>query len=123
MTMRALRFHKTGDLAGLKVEEVPMPSPGPGELLVRVRTAAINPSDVKNVQGKMHQTTVPRTPRRDFAGVVEAGSQELESEEVFGTGGDLGFIREGSHADLEPIPVGSITPCFPGSNPPTGLGA
>jgi NADPH:quinone reductase-like Zn-dependent oxidoreductase len=60
--MGALRFHKTGDFAGLQVEQVPTPSPGPGELLVRVRAAAINPSDVKNVQGKMHQTTVPRTP-------------------------------------------------------------
>ena len=102
--MRALRFHKTGDLPALQVEEVPTPAPGPGEVLVRVRAAAINPSDVKNVQGKMHQTTVPRTPGRDFAGVVEAGAQELEGEEVFGSGGDLGFTRDGSHAAYVVVP-------------------
>jgi NADPH:quinone reductase len=102
--MRALRIHKTGDLAGLRVEQVPTPTPGPGELLVRVRAAAINPSDVKNVQGKMHQTTVPRTPGRDFAGVVEAGAKDLEGQEVFGSGGDLGFTRDGSHAAYVVIP-------------------
>jgi len=75
--MRALRFHKTGSLDDLRLEEISTPSLAAGEVLVRVRAAAINPSDVKNVQGKMHQTTVPRIPGRDFAGVVVGGSDEL----------------------------------------------
>jgi hypothetical protein len=53
--------------------------------------APINPSDVKNVLGKMGLTTVPRTPGRDFVGVVEQGPSDWIGRPVFGTGGDLGF--------------------------------
>ena len=98
--MRALRFENTGSLDRLAVAEVDRPKVQPGEVLVRVRAAAINPSDVKNVLGKMAMTTVPRTPGRDFAGVVEDGPPELVGREVFGTGGDLGFRRDGSHAEF-----------------------
>jgi NADPH:quinone reductase len=58
--MRALRFQQSGSLENLKIEDVPTPVPAPGEALVQVKAAAINPSDVKNVLGKMHQTTVLR---------------------------------------------------------------
>src|SRR5262249_48167686 len=68
------------------------------EVLLRIHAASINPSDVKNVQGHMEGTTLPRTPGRDFAGVVVNGPPELTGKEVFGTGGDIGFTRDGSHA-------------------------
>jgi NADPH2:quinone reductase len=71
--MRALRFHKVGSLDELKVEELPRPIPAAGEVLIQVKAAAINPSDVKNVQGKMHETSLPRIPGRDFAGIVVEG--------------------------------------------------
>jgi NADPH:quinone reductase-like Zn-dependent oxidoreductase len=102
--MRALRFHKTGSLSDARVEEVPNPVPGPGELLVRVHAAAVNPSDVKNVLGAFLHTTLPRTPGRDFAGVVEAGPSEWIGRKVFGTGGGLGFTRDGSHAEFLAVP-------------------
>jgi NADPH:quinone reductase-like Zn-dependent oxidoreductase len=106
--MRALRFHKSGALSDARVEEVPKPAPGPGEVLVRVRAAAVNPSDVRNVQGGFPQTTLPRTPGRDFAGVVEAGPSEWVGREVFGTGGGLGFTRDGSHAEFLAVPVEGV---------------
>jgi NADPH:quinone reductase-like Zn-dependent oxidoreductase len=53
----------------------------------------------------MHQTTLPRTPGRDFAGTVIAGQADLIGKEVWGTGGDLGFTRDGSHADHLIIPA------------------
>ena len=102
--MRALRFNKTGSLDALKVSEVPKPTPGTGEVLVEVKAAAVNPSDIKNVLGKMHETTVPRTPGRDFAGTVVAGSPQWLGQSVFGSGGDLGFRREGSHAEFVVVP-------------------
>ncbi|MGB8356270.1 MAG: alcohol dehydrogenase catalytic domain-containing protein [Chthoniobacteraceae bacterium] len=71
--MRALRFNKTGTLDELGVQDVPVPVPAAGEVLVQVKAAAVNPSDIKNVLGKMHGTTVPRVPGRDFAGVVVEG--------------------------------------------------
>jgi NADPH2:quinone reductase len=103
--MKALRFHEFGDISKLKLEDVPDPAPGKGEVKVRVRAASINPSDVKNVQGKMLGTTLPRTPGRDFAGVVVEGPAELLGREVWGTGGDVGFTRDGSHAEFMTIPA------------------
>jgi NADPH:quinone reductase-like Zn-dependent oxidoreductase len=108
--MRALRFHKAGSLDDLRLEEISTPSLAAGEVLVRVRAAAINPSDVKNVQGKMHQTTVPRIPGRDFAGVVVGGSDELSGQSVFGSGGNLGFGRDGSHAEYVVVPANAVLP-------------
>jgi NADPH2:quinone reductase len=69
--MKALRFNQTGSLSELRVTSMAQPVPRHGEVLVKVQAAAINPSDVKNVMGKMSQTTCPRTPGRDFAGVIE----------------------------------------------------
>jgi NADPH2:quinone reductase len=108
--MRALRFNKTGSLDNLKIETLPNPSPGPGEILVQVKAAAINPSDIKNVLGKMHETTVPRTPGRDFAGVVADGPPELRGSSVFGTGANLGFSRDGSHAEFIVVPAAVAAP-------------
>ena len=86
--MRAAVIRKFGSLT---VEEVPSPEPRGDEVLAEVRAAAINPSDVKNVAGAMHGTTLPRIPGRDFAGVVKRGPADLVGKEVWGTGGDIGF--------------------------------
>jgi NADPH:quinone reductase len=48
--------------------------------------------------GRMPQAAWPRTPGRDWAGVVIEGPGELVGHEVFGTGGDLGISRDGTHA-------------------------
>ncbi len=106
--MRALRFARTGSLENLGMESIDPPVPEAGEVSVRVQAAAINPSDVKNVLGKMGLTTVPRTPGRDFAGVVEQGPSEWFGRPVFGTGGDLGFRRDGSHGEYLVVPVEAV---------------
>src|SRR5260370_12153531 len=108
--MRALKFYQTGSLDDLHVEEVSVPIPAAGEVLVEVKAAAINPSDVKNVQGKMHETTVPRIPGRDFAGMIVKGPDELLGRSVFGSGGNLGFGRNGSHAEYLTIPATAVLP-------------
>ena len=106
--MRALRFEKTGALDELKLGDVSQPVPASGEVLVQIKAAAINPSDVKNVLGKMHETSVPRTPGRDFAGIVVEGPQEWVNQKVFGSGGNLGFGRDGTHAEFAVIPLIAI---------------
>jgi len=98
--MRALRFEKTGSLDDLVVRDVPEPMVGVGEVLVQVKAAAINPSDIKNVLGAMHETTLPRTPGRDFSGIVVSGPNALLGKSVFGSGGNLGIGRDGSHAEF-----------------------
>jgi NADPH:quinone reductase len=108
--MRALKFYQTGSLDNLHIEEVPLPTPGPGEVLVQVKAAAVNPSDIKNVQGKMHETTVPRIPGRDFAGTIVQGPGEVLGQSVFGSGGNLGFGRDGSHAEFVALPGTAVLP-------------
>ena len=108
--MRALRFERTGSLDGLAVQEIPKPIAKPGEVLVQVKAAAVNPSDIKNVLGGMHETTVPRTPGRDFAGIVEHGPTALSGQSVFGSGGNLGFGRNGSHAEFVVVPENAVLP-------------
>ena len=106
--MRALRFTRHGKPDVLTVETLADPSPAEAEALIRVEAASINPSDWKNVQGAMQQTTLPRTPGRDFAGVVAAGPASWVGAEVWGTGGDSGFTRDGSHAEYILVPAASL---------------
>ena len=83
--MKALRFDRF-DLSTLRVEEIPKPRPGAEEVLVRVRAASINPSDVKNVLGKFTATVLPRTPGRDLGGVVVSGDASMEGQEIWAAG-------------------------------------
>jgi NADPH:quinone reductase len=109
-TMRALHFDRFGNVSVLQIKEVPVPIPAPGEVLVKVHAASINPSDVKNVQGKMEGTILPRIPGRDFAGTIADGPKELIGQEVWGSGGDIGFTREGSHAEYIAVPKAGARP-------------
>jgi NADPH2:quinone reductase len=108
--MRAIVIHQFGAPKMLKVEEVPTPEPHGDEVLVAVKAAAINPSDVKNVAGAMHGTTLPRIPGRDFAGIVVRGPGDLMDREVWGTGGDISRTRDGSHAEFLLLPRAAVTP-------------
>ena len=68
------------------------------ELLIEVKAAAVNPSDVKAATGLMPYAVLPRTPGRDYAGVVVDGPADWIGREVFGSSGDLGIRRDGTHA-------------------------
>jgi NADPH:quinone reductase-like Zn-dependent oxidoreductase len=70
---------------------------GGDEVIVEVKAAGINPSDVKAAIGMMPYAVFPRTPGRDFAGVVVEGPTALIGREVFGSSGDLGIRRDGTH--------------------------
>ena len=78
------------------------------EAVIRIEAASVNPSDVKNVAGGIEWTVLPRTPGRDFAGVVVSGPPEWQGVAVWGTGGDTGFTRDGSHAQLMSVPVEAL---------------
>ena len=73
-------------------------SRGPDDVVVEVKAAGVNPSDVKAATGLMPYAVFPRTPGRDFAGVVVDGPAEWLGREVFGSSGDLGIRRDGTHA-------------------------
>jgi NADPH:quinone reductase len=73
-------------------------SRGPQDVIVEIKAAGVNPSDVKAATGLMPYAVFPRTPGRDFAGVVVDGPSEWLGREVFGSSGDLGIRRDGTHA-------------------------
>jgi NADPH:quinone reductase-like Zn-dependent oxidoreductase len=70
----------------------------PDEVVVAIEAAGVNPSDVKAATGLMPYAVFPRTPGRDFSGVVVDGPRECMGKAVFGTSGDLGIRRDGTHA-------------------------
>lgn len=90
---------------------VPLATPraSQAESVVEVRAAAVNPSDVKAALGMMPHAIWPRTPGRDFAGIVVDGPAEWVGVSVWGTGGDLGITRDGSHARYLLLPVQALS--------------
>jgi NADPH:quinone reductase len=107
-TMKALRFTEFGPASVLQIQEVVIPEPGEGEALIHVKAAAINPSDVGNVGGRFKNTTLPRTPGRDFAGIVVKGKKR-EGEEVWGSSSSLGISHDGSHAEYVVVPSETLS--------------
>jgi len=73
-------------------------SRGDNDVLIEVKAAAVNPSDVKAATGLMPYAVFPRTSGRDYAGAVIDGPPGLIGREVFGSSGDLGIRRDGTHA-------------------------
>jgi NADPH:quinone reductase-like Zn-dependent oxidoreductase len=108
--VQAILLEEFGDPKGLRLREVPKAGPTGDQVMVEVRAAAVNHSDVKNAQGAMAHTTLPRVPGRDFAGVVVDGPRDLVGTEVWGTGGDLGFTVDGSHARYLVVPRSAVRP-------------
>jgi NADPH:quinone reductase len=106
--MRALQFSEFGPVSNLRLVELPEPKADALNAVVKVVAASITPSDVKNVQGKMEHTTLPRVPGRDYAGTVVSGPKEWIGAEVWGTGGEIGYSINGSHADFIALPIASL---------------
>jgi NADPH:quinone reductase len=84
----------------------PVPEPGPGEVLVEVHAAAVNPLDVVNAAGLLG-TRLPVIPGGDYAGVVVSGGGHA-GQEVWGSGPALGMAlgtkRPGTHARFVALP-------------------
>jgi len=99
------------DALELLYTEQALPTCTDQEVVVRVQAAAINPSDVKATLGIMPHAVFPRTPGRDFAGVVVRGPANLMGLKVWGSGGDIGITRNGSHAAYLVLPLAAVKPC------------
>jgi NADPH2:quinone reductase len=71
--MKAIQVHQFGGPEVLKLQEVPTPKPGPGQVLVRVHAAGVNPYDTYMRNGTYAiKPPLPYTPGSDAAGVIEA---------------------------------------------------
>src|SRR5947208_3405100 len=107
-TMKAVRIHSLGGPEVLTVEEVPRPEPGPGQVLVRVHAAGVNPVDWKIRQGLLGEQALPHTMGSDFSGVVEGAAPDVRQfalgDPVFGVVADDG----GSYAEHVIAPASQI---------------
>jgi NADPH:quinone reductase-like Zn-dependent oxidoreductase len=109
---RAVKFDHYGGLEVLEVVEVPRPDPGPGQVLVRVKTAGINPGESsirKGVFAERWPAKFPSGQGSDFAGVVEetgAGVTKVAAgDEV------IGFTHErASQAEFVVVDAGNLVP-------------
>ncbi len=112
-TARRLRLTaKAPDLASLRfdTETTMLRRDHADQVLVEIHAAGVNPSDVKAALGQMPYAVWPRTPGRDFAGVVVEGPTALVGQEVWGSGGELGIRRDGTHASHIVVEAASVRP-------------
>jgi NADPH:quinone reductase-like Zn-dependent oxidoreductase len=106
--MQALLIDQHGPAANLRVREVAAPALRPGQLRVEIHAAAVNPSDVGSAEGRFADAPLPRILGRDFAGRVVEGPAEWVGADVWGSGGDLGISRDGTHAEQVVLPVDGV---------------
>ncbi|MBI3856738.1 MAG: NADPH:quinone reductase [Planctomycetes bacterium] len=89
--MKSVRVHEYGGPQVLKLEELPEPKAGPGQVLVRVKAVGVNPVDVSIRSGAYAKVVaLPYTPGSDAAGLVEAAGEGVThvkpGDRVFLTG-------------------------------------
>jgi NADPH2:quinone reductase len=71
--MRAIRIHQLGGLDAIKLEDIPSPSPAPGEIRIAVHAAGVNFADTLMIKGSyQHKPPLPFTPGMEAAGDVTA---------------------------------------------------
>ncbi|KAK5687315.1 hypothetical protein LTS10_001453 [Elasticomyces elasticus] len=108
--MKALRMTKDSSSTPiLSIEDIPIPTPGPGELLIKIHASSVQPADVLNSKGGFGMTTFPRTPGKDFAGIVDTGPSSWQGKKVFGTSGSsFSFTKDGAQAEYAVVQVGAV---------------
>jgi NADPH:quinone reductase-like Zn-dependent oxidoreductase len=108
----AVILNEYGDVDVLNVVDVPRQQPGPGQALVEVRAAGINPGEAKIRQGAMHDlwpATFPSGQGSDFAGVVAEVGAGVTNVAV----GDnvIGFVEtRSSHAEFVVVAAANLIP-------------
>jgi NADPH2:quinone reductase len=108
--MKALQIQRFGEPPdALRIVQITQAALSNGDVRVRIKAAGINPSDVANAKGAFPSTTLPRVIGRDFAGEIVQGPPQLIGLEVWGSGGDLGFTRDGTHAEMIDIPREAVS--------------
>jgi NADPH:quinone reductase-like Zn-dependent oxidoreductase len=78
--MRAVRFDQYGPVEVLQVADIPEPVPGPGQVLVQVKAAGINPGEAKIRSGALHKqvpATFPSGQGSDLAGIIASAGPEV----------------------------------------------
>ena len=113
-SMKAMTYYEYGDNSVLKLTDQPLPKVGPDEVLVKVRSASVNPVDWKIMMGYLDpimHSWFPITPGWDVAGVVEQVGMDAPEFEV----GDeviayarRDMVNDGTFAEYATVPVRAL---------------
>lgn len=105
--MRAIRVHQPGGPEAMRLEELPVPEPGPGQALVRLSYAGVNFIDVYHRSG-LYPLPLPFTPGSEGAGVVEAVGSGVDRIRV---GDRVAYAGvPGSYAEFVAVDASRLVP-------------
>ena len=108
--MKAIRVQEYGGPAVLRLEEVPTPTPGPGQVLVRLAKAGVNFVDIYQRRGG-YPVPLPYIPGREGAGVVEASGEGVTTIKA---GDRVAYTGQpGAYAEASVVPAESLIPLPP----------
>ena len=118
--MKAIRIHTPGGPEALKFDDVPEPTPGPGQALVKLAAAGVNFIDVYFRTG-MYKAPLPLTLGLEGAGVVTAVGTGVTDVKIGDTVAWTGV--PGSYAQMAVVPADRLVKLPPGVEPKVGAAA
>lgn len=105
--MRAVRVHELGGPEVLRVDDIEVPEPGPGEIRVRIEAAGVNFIDTYHREGK-YPLELPATIGGEGAGVVDAVGRDVAA---LSEGDRVAFAGPiGAYAEMVVVPAGPVVP-------------
>ncbi len=119
--MRAVRLHEISGPQGLRLDEIALPAPAPGDVLVRIRAAAFNRRDVFITQGLYPKIALPVTLGSDGAGELVNTGEAVVIDPMLAWGSDphvwdpataniLGMPHDGTFASYVAVPKSNVYP-------------
>lgn len=118
--MKALRIHEHGGPEVMRIEEIPIPEPGPGEVRVKMEACGLNYSDIMAREGRyLRKTHLPHILGHEFCGVIDKPGADTDGwsagQRVIGTTQSGGALAEYVIAPAERLSL-----CPVGLTPPEG---
>jgi len=109
-TMKAAVIRQAGGPEVLKIENVPIPTPRNGEVLIRVKACGLNRSELFTRQGHSPDVKFPRILGIEAAGLVESapGNEFRKGDKVMTAMGGLGRQFDGGYAEYTCVPAKQV---------------
>jgi NADPH:quinone reductase-like Zn-dependent oxidoreductase len=112
-TAKIVRFHKTGPAEVLQFDELPIPTPGPGEILLRVKALGLNRAEIMFRNGQYLETPLPPSKNGyEAAGIIEAVGPDVDSSWIGKTAstvpGTFKLNKHGVYGEVAVVPLHGI---------------
>jgi len=110
--MRAIVIDNPGGPEVLRLRDVPIPAPAPGQILMRVEAFGLNRSELHFRRGVGYSGSFPRIPGIEAVGTVEAapGGEFAPGTQVAALMGGMGRTFDGGYAEYSVVPTSSVVP-------------